>query len=584
MKKFVSACLMAGLLTCAAGAAQVGTIDNNYPGDTEAQAQMLYDLGLFKGTDKGFALEKSMTRAEASVMLTRLLGAEKTALAGNWKHPFTDVPKWADKYVGWLYQNGLTKGVSATLYGSQRNVTCGQYCIFLTRAHLDADSYQGTAFVDNDEVRQTDEEGFIRGDAVSLSARLLSTNYAKNGDESDRSVAEKLIDDGVFTAEQFKNAAWDVLPRDYSNDYRYDGKWNLIASPFVCQIADVTVAQCPIDGVQPVSGTDRYAQSDMRQSDFILYRMDSKTMKLTQVLSLPQESSVEYLGRAGENDYLLVYDQKTETYSLCSVHGDTVKTELTLTEAQQQAARTVYQSARGCIICTDETTGYKLTETGVEPLGVAAGICRLTDNGMTVTQNCTADETVLTAYNWDGQKTDSYTISNAYQSDDAEVRKHCAPRIIGSDGALLWGTAGLYREENGRLVQVTDAPVISVKQDADGAYYAVSCDKSERLEYYAWAAAYQAGDRIIRIDSDDTVTTLVVLADTKIDELVSAQNGKVRFKAALPADGHGAGHFVYVLESGRVTVRSATDNIFYEYGTDAMQNEQTRIDKLLHQE
>ena len=584
MKKFVSACLMAGLLTCAAGAAQVGTIDNNYPGDTEAQAQMLYDLGLFKGTDKGFALEKSMTRAEASVMLTRLLGAEKTALAGNWKHPFTDVPQWADKYVGWLYQNGLTKGVSATLYGSQRNVTCGQYCIFLTRAHLDADSYQGTAFVDNDEVRQTDEEGFIRGDAVSLSARLLSTNYAKNGDESDRSVAEKLIDDGVFTAEQFKNAAWDVLSRDYSNDYQYDGKWNLIASPFVCRIADVTVAQCPIDGVQPVSGTDRYAQSDMEQSDFILYRMDSKTMKLTQVLSLPQESSVEYLGRAGETDYLLVYDRKTETYSLCSVHGDTVKTELTLTEAQQQAARTVYQSARGCIICTDETTGYKLTETGVEPLGVAAGICRLTDNGMTVTQNCTADETVLTAYNWNGQKTDSYTISNAYQSDDAEVRKHCAPRIIGSDGALLWGTAGLYREENGRLVQVTDSPVISVKQDADGAYYAVSCDKSERLEYYAWAAAYQAGDRIIRIDSDDTVTTLVVLADTKIDELVSAQNGKVRFKAALPADGHGAGHFAYVLESGRVTVRSATDNIFYEYGTDAMQNEQTRIDKLLHQE
>lgn len=584
MKKFVSACLMAGLLTCAAGAAQVGTIDNNYPGDTEAQAQMLYDLGLFKGTDKGFALEKSMTRAEASVMLTRLLGAEKTALAGNWKHPFTDVPQWADKYVGWLYQNGLTKGVSATKYGSQRNVTCDQYCIFLTRAHLDADSYQGTAFVDNDEVRQTDEEGFIRGDAVSLSVRLLSTNYAKNGDESDRSVAEKLIDDGVFTTEQFKNAAWDVLPRDYSNDYQYDGKWNLIASPFVCQIADVTVAQCPIDGVQPVSGTDRYAQSDMEQSNFILYRMDSKTMKLTQVLSLPKESSVEYLGRAGETDYLLVYDRKTETYSLCSVHGDTVKTELPLTEAQQQAAHTVYQSARGCIICTDETTGYKLTETGVEPLGVAAGICRLTDNGMIITQNCTADETVLTAYNWNGQKTDSYTISNAYQSDDAEVRKHCAPRIIGSDGALLWGTAGLYREENGRLVQVTDSPVISVKQDADGAYYAVSCDKSERLEYYAWAAAYQAGDRIIRIDSDGTVTTLVVLADTKIDELVSAQNGKVRFKAALPADGHGAGHFVYVLESGRVTVRSATDNIFYEYGTDAMQNEQTRIDKLLHRE
>ena len=34
MKKFVFACLMAGLMNCAAGAAQVGTINNSYPGDT----------------------------------------------------------------------------------------------------------------------------------------------------------------------------------------------------------------------------------------------------------------------------------------------------------------------------------------------------------------------------------------------------------------------------------------------------------------------------------------------------------------------------------------------------------------------
>ena len=583
MKKFVSACLMAGLLACAAGAAQVGTIDNNYPGDTEAQAQMLYDLGLFKGTDKGFALEKSMTRAEASAMLTRLLGAEKTALTGNWNHPFTDVPQWADKYVGWLYQNGLTKGISATLYGSQRNVTCDQYCIFLTRAHLDADSYQGTAFVDNDEVRQTDEEGFIRGDAVSLSARLLSTNYAKNGDEGDRSVAKKLIDNGVFTAEQLKNAAWDVLPRDYSKDYQYDDKWNLIASPFVCQIAYVTVAQCPIDGVQSVSGTDRYAQSDMRQSDLTLYRMDSKTMKLTQVLSLPKESSVEYLSSVGGTDYLLVFNKETETYSLCSVHGDTVKTELTLTEAQQQrAARTVYQSARGCIICTDDTTGYKLTETGVEPFNMAVGICQLTEDGMIITQKCTADETVLTVYNWDGQKTDSYAISNAYQSDDAEVRKHFAPQIFGSDGALFWGTAGLYREENGRLVQVTDSPVISVKQDADGAYYAVSCDKSERTEYYSDAIGYMAGDMLVRIAPDGTQTTLATLDDDiLIDEVKTVKSGAVRFTIAIPTEGHRSGHYTCLLKDGRITVRSATDDVFYIWGNDALENEQEKIDKII---
>ena len=35
---------------------------------------------------------------------------------------------------------------------------------------------------------------------------------------------------------------------------------------------------------------------------------------------------------------------------------------------------------------------------------MAAGICRLTEDGMIITQNCTADETVLTAYDWNGQR------------------------------------------------------------------------------------------------------------------------------------------------------------------------------------
>ena len=102
MKKLVSICFALILLTCAAGAANVGTIDNGYPGDTEAQAQMLCDLGLFRGTENGFELEKPMTRAEAAAMLTRLLGAEQEALTTEREHPFTDVPQWADPYVGWL--------------------------------------------------------------------------------------------------------------------------------------------------------------------------------------------------------------------------------------------------------------------------------------------------------------------------------------------------------------------------------------------------------------------------------------------------------------------------------------------------
>ena len=99
MKKLAATCFAVLLMTFAAGAANVGTIDNAYPGDTEAQAQMLYDLGLFRGTEKGFELEQPMTRAEAAVMLTRFLGAEQTALEGAWTHPFTDVPEWAAPYL-----------------------------------------------------------------------------------------------------------------------------------------------------------------------------------------------------------------------------------------------------------------------------------------------------------------------------------------------------------------------------------------------------------------------------------------------------------------------------------------------------
>lgn len=48
MKKLVSICFALMLLACAAGAANVGTIDNGYPGDTEAQAR-LDELGIGVG-------------------------------------------------------------------------------------------------------------------------------------------------------------------------------------------------------------------------------------------------------------------------------------------------------------------------------------------------------------------------------------------------------------------------------------------------------------------------------------------------------------------------------------------------------
>ena len=42
----------------------------------EEQADILNQLGLFRGTDNGYQLEKNFTRAEGATMLVRLLGKE----------------------------------------------------------------------------------------------------------------------------------------------------------------------------------------------------------------------------------------------------------------------------------------------------------------------------------------------------------------------------------------------------------------------------------------------------------------------------------------------------------------------------
>jgi hypothetical protein len=66
-------------------------------------------------------------------MLIRAMGKESEALGGSWSHPFTDVDSWADKYVGYGYEKGLTKGVSATQFGTG-NADSDMYLTFMLRA------------------------------------------------------------------------------------------------------------------------------------------------------------------------------------------------------------------------------------------------------------------------------------------------------------------------------------------------------------------------------------------------------------------------------------------------------------------
>ncbi len=212
MKKIVAVFMC--IVMCICTVAVPITADDTATRDVtleESYASALKSLGLFKGvSDTNFDLKRAPTRVEALIMLIRVLGEEKAALEGDWEHPFTDVAKWADPYVGYAYETGLTKGVSATEFGNSDS-TAAMYLTFMLRALGYSDvnnedfswddpySLARTAGILTDAVNI---EVFWRADAVTVSFEALPA-YIKN---SEQTLAAKLIEAGVFTKEQYDAA------------------------------------------------------------------------------------------------------------------------------------------------------------------------------------------------------------------------------------------------------------------------------------------------------------------------------------------------------------------------------------------
>ena len=84
-------------------------------------------------------------------MLIRLLGKDAEANGGSWKHPFTDVPGWANEEVGYAYEKGLTKGSSATEFGTG-TASAQMYLTFVLRALGYSDAAGGQFTWDKPEI------------------------------------------------------------------------------------------------------------------------------------------------------------------------------------------------------------------------------------------------------------------------------------------------------------------------------------------------------------------------------------------------------------------------------------------------
>ncbi len=162
-------------------------------------ADSLHEMGLFQGTQNGYDLDRTPTRAEAAVMLVRLLGKEAEAKALTYTAPFTDLKGWEKPYVQYLYSNGLANGTNRTTF----NPTAQMYAVFLLRAL----GYSDTAdFSYANAIETAREQGiydtgiinvqnFLRDDAAAASYTVLSVS-PKN---SEGTLLDQLVSENAIT-------------------------------------------------------------------------------------------------------------------------------------------------------------------------------------------------------------------------------------------------------------------------------------------------------------------------------------------------------------------------------------------------
>ncbi len=205
-----------------------GASTNNYE-----KAIDLKVLGLFANKPDNFELDRAATRAEGAVMLVRLLGMEYQVKQAHFTHPFTDVPAWADNYVGYIYQNGIANGISDSLFGSSNLVSAAQYITFVLRSMGYEDNVDFTYAKALDKAlelrlinaaesaRLKGSSRFLRNDMVAVSHNALKVKMKG----SSQTLVEKLVDNdkAIFKpAAQLLGLYPSDLKRYYGNVESYN--------------------------------------------------------------------------------------------------------------------------------------------------------------------------------------------------------------------------------------------------------------------------------------------------------------------------------------------------------------------------
>jgi len=182
-------------------------------------------LGLLANSPDSFELGRTPSRIEGAVMLVRLLGKESLAKQGVFKHPFNDVPAWADSYIGYLYQNGLTKGISDSQFGSNDLMSANQYLTLVLRSlgYVDKVDFEYAHAIEkagqnglvnlSEAAALKKTSSFLRNDMVGISYNALEVKL--------KSSAQTLLDKLINTDKVLFRPAARVLGL-YTSDLKAD--------------------------------------------------------------------------------------------------------------------------------------------------------------------------------------------------------------------------------------------------------------------------------------------------------------------------------------------------------------------------
>lgn len=202
--------------------------------DYSSEADALNSMGLFRGTENGYELDRSSTRIEALVSIIRLSGGESEALSGGYETSFTDVDAWAVPYAGYAERHGIANGKAEGLFGSRDMITAGQYVTMLLRTLGYSDSagdfsYSGALdFAYEAGMLDRVEKGTLGfDDAINRATMVFLMNKALSADtKGGAPLLIRLVRDGVVSESAAYGSMKDSgeteaeITRAVSNGYR----------------------------------------------------------------------------------------------------------------------------------------------------------------------------------------------------------------------------------------------------------------------------------------------------------------------------------------------------------------------------